>query len=78
MPYQKLLHELAPEMNPAGVEAMMRLHHHTLNHLPREVFVDEAKIAADLERQSPGSLREIAASMGMEGEFEKWEASDAA
>ena len=76
--YQKLLHELAPEMNPAGVEAMMRLHHHTLNHLSREVFVAEAKIAADLERQSPGSLREIAQDMGMEGEFAKWEAGHAA
>ncbi len=77
MAYQKLLHELAPELNPAGVEAMMRLHHHTLNHLPREVFVAEAKLAADLERQAPGSLREIAASMGMKGEFEKWEAGHA-
>ena len=77
MAYQKLLHELAPELNPAGVEAMMRLNHHTLNHLPREVFVAEAKLAADLERQCPGSLREIAASMGMEGEFAKWEAGNA-
>ncbi len=78
MGYQELLHELAPEMNPAGVEAMMRLHHHTLNHLPREVFVAEAKLSADLERQSPGALREIAASMGMEVEFAQWEAGNAA
>jgi hypothetical protein len=77
MAYQKLLHELAPEMNPAGVEAMMRLHHHTLNHLPREVFVAEAKLAAELERQSPGSLREIAKDMGMEGEFAQWEVGNA-
>ncbi len=77
MAYQKLLHELAPELNPAGVEAMIRLHHHTLNHLPREVFVAEAKLAADLERQSPGSLREIAQDMGMEGDFAKWEAGNA-
>lgn len=78
MAYQKLLHELAPDLNPAGVEAMMRLHHHTLNHLPREVFVAEAKLAADLERQSRGSLREIAQSMGMESEFAKWEAGHGA
>jgi len=76
--YQKLLHELVPELNPAGIEAMMRLHHHTLNHLPREVFAAEAKLAADLERQSPGSLREIAESMGMEGEFAQWEAGHGA
>lgn len=75
--YQKLLHELAPELNPAGVEAMMRLHHHTLNHLPREVFAAEAKLAADLEREAPGSLREIAQDMGMEGAFAKWEAGNA-
>lgn len=78
MAYQRLLHELAPEMNPAGVEAMMRLHHHTLNHLPREVFVAEAKLAADLERQAPGSLREIAESMGMESEFAMWETGNVA
>ncbi len=78
MAYQKLLHEIAPELNPAGVEAMMRLQHHTLNHLPRAVFVAEAKLAAELERQSPGSLREIAASMGMEVEFAQWEAGNAA
>ncbi len=78
MAYQKLLHELAPDMNPAGVEAMMRQRHHTLNHLPREVFVVEAKLAAEMERQSPGSLREIAECMGKEGEVAKWEAGNAA
>ncbi len=78
MIYQKLLHELAPELNPAGVEAMMRLQHYTLNHLPREVFVAEAKLAAELERQAPGYLREIAESMGMGGEFAMWEAGYAA
>jgi len=48
--YQKLLHELAPDLNPAGVEASMRLQYGTLNHLPREVFAEEAKLAADCER----------------------------
>ena len=51
MPYQILPHELAPDLNPAGVEASMRLHYGTLNHLPRETFVAEAKLAADLEAQ---------------------------
>ena len=32
MSYQTLLHELAPDLNPAGVEASMRLHYGTLNH----------------------------------------------
>ena len=78
MPYQTLLHELAPSVNPAGVEASMRLHYGTLNHLPRETFVAEAKLAADLEGKSPGILRKIAESMGMADDFGKWEASHAA
>ena len=51
----------------------MRLHYGTLNHLPRETFVEEARLAGDLERQSPGILRRIADSMGMADEFAKWE-----
>ena len=78
MPYQTLLHELAPDPNPAGVEASMRLHYGTLDHLPRETFVAEAKLAADLEDQSPGILRKIADSMGMADDFAKWEGSHAA
>jgi hypothetical protein len=75
MSYQTLLHELAPELNPAGVEASMRLQYGTLNHLPREIFAEEAKIAGDCERQSPGYLRRIADSMGMADEYSAWEAS---
>jgi hypothetical protein len=74
MSHQTLLHELAPNLNPAGVEASMRLHYGTLNHLPRETFAKEAKLAADLEGQSPGILRKIAESMGMADDFAKWEA----
>ena len=71
MSYQTLLHELAPSLNPAGVEASMRLHYGTLNHLPRETVEAEAKLAADLEGQSPGILRKIAESMGMADDFAK-------
>ena len=78
MPYQTLLHELAPHLNPAGIEASMRLHYGTLNHLPRETFAAEAKLAADLEAQSPGILRKIAESMGMATDFAKWEDDHAA
>ena len=56
----------------------MRLHYGTLNHLPRETFAEEARLAADIERQSPGILRRIADSMGMATDFAKWEASHAA
>lgn len=74
MYYQNLLHGLAPDLNPAGVEASMRLQYGTLNHLPREVFADEARLAADCERHSPGYLRRSADSLGMAGEFTVWEA----
>ncbi len=78
MSYQTLLHELAPDLNPAGIEASIRLHYGTLNHLPRETFAAEAKLVADLEAQSPGILRKIADNMGMAEDFPKWEASHAA
>ena len=78
MSYQTLLHELAPDLNPAGIEASMRLHYGTMNHLPRETFAAEARLAADLEGQSPGILRKIAESMGMADDFAKWEASHVA
>ena len=77
MCYQTLLHELAPDLNPAGIEASMRLHYGTLNCLPRETFAAEAKPAADLEGQSPGILRKIAESIWMADDFAKWEASHA-
>ena len=73
MSYQTLLPALAPDLKSAGVEASMRLHYGTLNHLPRETLVAEAKLAADLEGQSPGILRKIAESMGMVDDFAKWE-----
>ena len=56
----------------------MRLHSGTLNHLPRETFVAEAKLTADLEGQSPGILRNIADSLGMADDFAKCEARHAA
>jgi len=56
----------------------MRLHYGNLNHLPRETFAAETKLAADLEVQSPGILRKIAERMGMADDFAKWEASHAA
>ena len=74
MSYQKLLRELAPSLNRAGVEASMRLHYGVLNHLPRDTFAAESLLAADLETGSPGILRKNAESMGTGAEFAKWEA----
>ena len=78
MSNQTLLHELALDLNPTGVEAAMRLHYGTLNHLPRETFVAEPKLGADLEGQSRSILRKIADGMGMVNDFTNWKASHAA
>ena len=72
--YQRLLHEIAPDLNPAGVEASMRLQYGTLNHLPRETFVAEAEIARAMHAEDADALRRIAASFGMEADFQRWAA----
>ena len=71
--YQCLLHELAPDVNPAGAEASMRLQYSTLDHLPRSVFAVEAKLAAACEAEEPGFLRKAAESFGMGAEYDRWE-----
>ena len=47
MSYQTLLHELAPDQNPAGIEASMRLHYGTLNNLPKK---EVAKLRHELSK----------------------------
>ena len=71
--YDKLIHEIAPNLNPVGIEASMRLQYGTLSHLDRRVFVEEAQLAADMEREEPGCLRSIAISFGMGRDFDEWE-----
>jgi hypothetical protein len=71
--YQRLINDLAPGVNPAGVEASMRLQYGTLDRLPRETFALEAGLAAAMERDQPGVLRRLADSFGMDAEFEHWE-----
>jgi len=73
MTYQKILNEIAPHLNPAGVEAAMRSQYGALCHLPRAIFAEEAKIAEQCEQQCPGYLRDIANSLGMADDFRRWE-----
>jgi hypothetical protein len=78
--YQKRIADVyAPaagvRVNPAGVEASMRLQYGTLNHLAAETFTDETRLASVCEQVSPGYLRRVAASFGMIDEFEEWEAA---
>jgi hypothetical protein len=72
MMYQDMIHELT-NANPAGVEASMRLQYGVLDHLPRETFRQEARIAEACEAAEPGFLKRIAESFGMGADYEKWE-----
>jgi len=74
MNYQNILHEVAPDVNPAGAEAVMRLAHGTLNHLPREVFADEAEMARRIAAEHPGMLRKVADTFGMAQDYDDWSA----
>lgn len=62
--YQKIIHEIAPDLDPQAVEASMRLQYGTLNHLPREVFVEECWIARACEAEQPGYLEDVKRTMG--------------
>ncbi len=62
-------------LNPIGVEASMRLQYSTLDHLPIEVFRQEAALARAAEVEQPGYLRAVADAFGMLGAFDAWEAA---
>lgn len=71
--YQKIIHEIDPALNPAGVEASMRLTHGTLDHLSRAQFEDETKVASACERREPGFLERAASSFGMAEAYKRWQ-----
>lgn len=71
--YDGLVQEISPDLNPVGVEASIRLEHGSVTHLPREVFLEEARIAAELEQRCPGYLRGVADSFGRAWAFDEWE-----
>ena len=71
--YQQTIHEIDASINPAGVEAAMRLRYGVLDHLPREDFAFETRIARDCEQACPGFLRSAAETHGLEGDYDAWE-----
>lgn len=73
--YQKLIRKLHPTVNPAGVEASMRLQYGTLSHLSDRDFRREIRLAVDCEKAQPGFLKGVAASFGMAEDFARWEGS---
>ena len=69
MSYQSIIREIDPHVMAAGVEAHMRLEYGTLDHLPRERFAAEVRLAKECEAASPGYLKSIAESMGVRTEM---------
>ena len=72
--YQETIHGLDPTINPAGVEASMRLQFGTLDHLDREDFEREISVARMCDDADPGYLRGVAASYGLLDAVEVWQA----
>ena len=70
--YQDLVHQLDPAINPAGVEASMRLQYGTLDHLTRQTFAAEIKLARHCQEQDPDFLRSLAASYDLAADFCHW------
>lgn len=54
--YTEGIWAIDPTLNPVALEEFMRGTHGTLNHLPHETFVLEAKLARMLEDSEPGAL----------------------
>ena len=73
MIYQNVIHDIDKTVNPAGVEANMRLIYGTLDHLPHQAFVEEVEIAKQCERDDPGHLKATADVEGLAEDFEYWE-----
>lgn len=52
--YQRTIHEIDPTVDPAAVEALMRMGNRTLCHLPREAFVAATRHVRRCEDARPG------------------------
>ena len=79
-PAQHLLYQIAPSLNPAGVEAHIRHSRlilaasSTIGHLSHEELASSAKEAAALEKEQPGTLASLATSFGLARDHDMWNA----
>ena len=71
--YQNVIRNLHKTVNPAGVEASMRLQYGSLSHLSDADFRREIRLAVACEKEQPGFLKDTAASFGMADDFSEWE-----
>ena len=67
--YGTLIHEIDPTINPVGVEEHMRAEYGTLDHLSREKFAREIRVALACEERYPGYLRMCC--IGREAEYDQ-------
>ena len=70
--YQNQIHKADPTVNPAGVEAHMRLQYGTLDHLDAATFQKEITLARNTEHLHPGYLREAAEAESMTKDYNHW------
>ncbi|MYC32123.1 MAG: hypothetical protein F4X64_02970 [Chloroflexi bacterium] len=68
-PYAQMIEQMGCKVNPAGVEASMRLQYGTLDHLGAADFRREILIAEQLEAAEPGCLLGIAESYGLGSDY---------
>ena len=61
-------------MNPAGIEASMRIAHDDPAALSAASVEHECRIAEAVERMDPGYLARCAETMGLDTDFALWEA----
>ena len=70
---QRLIHELNSHVNPAFVEACMRLEYHTLSHLSRACFARNAERTLQEQAQWPQELIESTCdSYGLLADYQAW------
>jgi hypothetical protein len=60
MSYQRIINEIDPTVNAREIEAFMRSQYGTLDHLNRDDFRREIRLAKACERQRPGFLALLA------------------
>ena len=75
---QHTIYNLAPSLNPAGVEAHIRHSRRimaagsTIEHLSEEELRQGAEAAAAMEQAEPGYLNQMALAFGLERDHNMW------
>ena len=71
--YQEQIFAIDPTVNPAGVEAHMRIQFHNLDNLDITDFRTHTYLAKVTEHRHPGYMREAAESQTMTADYNHWQ-----